>query len=128
MTNAQAEWARCRSWIEAALKFSAGMYEIEDVETSIADGSMVFIPGEYSAVVLEIVIFPKGKMLSVFLGGGERGQAIEECSGKMDACITAYAKANECKWVKFLCRPGVEHYATKLGYRKQWSVMIKDVE
>lgn len=104
------------------------MYGIEDVEAAIANGSMVFIPGEHSAVVLEIVAFPKGKMLNVFLGGGERGEAVEECSGKMDASITAYAKANECKWVKFLCRPGVEHYAKKLGYHKQWSVMIKDVE
>ena len=127
MTDAKSEWARCRPWIVKAVKYTAGMYEIGDVEKAIEDGTMIFIPGKYSAVVLEVASYPNGKALNVFLGGGENGKAIDEYLTKMDACIVALAKSSDCRWITHYTRASGERIGERIGYRKQWTVMIKEV-
>ena len=127
MTEAQEQWKRCKPWIEQALEYTNGMYDIEDIEKAIEDGTMVFVPGEHSALILEIVSFPRGNSLNVFLGGGEKGNAMREYIEKMDACVIAFARAYSCRWITHYTRKSGERIGEKLGYRKQWAVMIKDV-
>ena len=49
MTAMQAEWARCRDWIRAAVE-PIGLYDIADIEDAIAKGEMHFWPGRHCAV------------------------------------------------------------------------------
>lgn len=127
MTKAQEEWARCRAWIEGALEFTAGLYDIEDIEKAISEGRMIFIPGVHCAVVVEVCIYPNGKALNVFAGGGERGSCIDEYMERMDPCVVALAKSFDCRWVTHFTRASGERLGKRLGYRKQWSVLMKDV-
>lgn len=88
---------------------------------------MIFVPGKHCAVVLEISIFPNGKALNVFGGGGEGGKALKEYMKGMDKFISDFAKNADCRWVLHHCRPSGEKIGKRLGYRHLWSVMIKDV-
>lgn len=128
MTPLQAEWARCKDWIAAALPYCGGFYEIEDIERAIADGRMIFLPGQHCALVLEICTYPNGKALNVFARGGEKGgKTVREYSEKMDPFIEAFARNADCKWVMHHCRPGGERVGRGLGYRRLWSVIVKEI-
>lgn len=126
MTDAQAEWARCRDWIISALPYNGGTHTIEDIEKEITAGTMIFVPGKHCAVVLEISTFPQGKALNVFGGGGESGAALKEYLSSMDRFICDFAKNAGCRWIMHYCRPSGEKIGKRLGYRKLWSVMLKD--
>lgn len=127
MTPAQVDWARCRDWIVSAIPYNGGTHTIEDIEAAIAKGEMIFVPGKHCAVVLEISTFPQGKALNVFGGGGESGEALKEYLGRMDEFISNFAKSAGCRWVMHYCRPSGEKIGKRLGYRKLWSVMVKDI-
>jgi len=127
MTEAQEQWKRCKPWIEQALEYTNGMYDIEDIEASLAEQTMVFMPGENSALVLDIGQTPKGKVLNVFLGGGEKGKTLREYIERMDASVVAFARANNCRWITHHTRLSGERIGKMLGYRKLCAVMIKDV-
>lgn len=128
MTDIHSEWARCREWIAEALPYCGGLYEIEDIEKAVGDGSMIFLPGTHCAVVLEICHYPNGKSLNVFAGGGEKGgKTLREYSDHMDPFIAGFAKKADCRWVMHHCRPSGERVGKKLGYRHLWSVMVKEV-
>lgn len=121
------QWARCKAWIEEALEYANDMYQIEDVERSISDGSMIFIPGLHSAVVLEVNIYSGGKALNVFAGGGEVGYTLQEYIDRMDDCVVALAKALDCRWVMHHARPSGEKIGKRLGYKKLCTIMIKEI-
>ena len=125
--NLTEDWARCRSWIENALTL-CGMYDIEDVERAIEEGRMHFWPGEHCAAVTEIILYPNGKALNVFAGGGETdGGALAELTQKMEPAFLAWARTNDCRWILGFGRKGWERVCAKMGYRHLWSVMAKDV-
>lgn len=128
MTPAQGEWARCRSWIASALPYTGGTHNIEDIERSISDGSLIFIPGHNMAVVLQIAAHPNFKELIVFLGGGEHGgKTLREYRERMDPFLVDFAKAADCKRLTHFCRDGSIPLGERLGYRKLCTVMIKEV-
>ena len=71
------ELERCRPWIEAALEYSGGTHEFEDVAKGIVEGRMQLWPSPRGCIVTEIVVYPKKKTLNVFLGGGELDQLLD---------------------------------------------------
>lgn len=109
------------------MPYNGGTYAIEDIEAAIDKGEMVFVPGNHCAVVLEISTFPQGKALNVFGGGGETGEALKEYMSAMDKFIGDFAKNAGCRWIMHYCRPSGEKIGKRLGYRKLWSVMLKEV-
>jgi hypothetical protein len=128
VTPLQVEWARCREWIVAALPYTGGFYDIEDIERAIANGTMIFLPGKYCALILEICSYPNFKVLNVFLGGGSGGgKTLKEYCDHMDPFIMDFARNADCKKVMHHCRPSGERVGKKLGYNHLWSVMVKDV-
>lgn len=125
--SAAAEWARCRNWIETALTDS-GLYEIGDIEQAIEEGRMHFWPGRHCAAVTEIMLYPNGKALNVFAGGGETGAALAELTEGMEPAFLDWARANDCRWILGFGRKGWERICAPMGYRRLWSVMAKEVE
>ena len=71
------ELARCRPWIEAALEYSGGTHDFIDVAEGLHKGTMQLWPAPKGCIVTEIVVYPKKKLLNVFLGGGELDQILE---------------------------------------------------
>ncbi len=127
MTEAQEQWARCKPWIEDALKYAGGMYDIEDVEKEIADGTMIFLPCDHSAYIFEFINYPRGKALNVFAGGGEKGKTLREYMTRIDPYFVALAKAQGCRWVTHFTRLSGERIGKSLGYRKQTTFMVKEI-
>jgi hypothetical protein len=67
----------CRPWIEDALAYSGGTHTFEDVERRILESHLQLWPAERGCAVTEIVIYPRKKVLHVFLAGGEMDQIID---------------------------------------------------
>ena len=86
------ELERCRPWIEAALEYSGGTHNFEDVSKGIVDGNMQLWPSPRGCIVTEIVIYPRKKVLNVFLGGGELDQLLD-----MHSDVTSWAKHYGCE-------------------------------
>lgn len=128
MTPAQSDWARCRDWIASALPYTGGTHTIEDIEQAISDGSLIFVPGKHMAVVLQIVPHPNFKELIVFLGGGEGSwKTVKEYRDQMDPYLVELAKQLDCRCITHCCRDGSTRIGEKLGYRKLYTVMTKEV-
>jgi hypothetical protein len=121
------EWARCKSWIADGLEFAGGLYDIEDVERKINSGEMVFLPAPHCAVVMEVMPFPNAKILNVFSGGGEPGEALREYKEIVDPFIADFAKRMGCKEVWHHCRKSGERVGRSLGYVHRWSIMVKEI-
>lgn len=126
MTTAD-DWPRCKGWIEAAIKPS-GLYEIEDIERQIAEGSMEFWAGENCAAVTEISIYPNCKVLNVFAGGGTRGKALKELTRKMEPAFLDWGRLNGCKKIMgFGIYEAWKPVCERMGYKMLWTVMAKDI-
>lgn len=127
MTPAQAEWARCRGWIEAAAATS-DFYTLEYIEEGIASGRMTFWPGEHGAVVTEFLEYPKGRALNVFAGGGDNQKALREFLYSFDPRLSAWAGANSCRWIMVTGRAGWQRVGNALGYKPAWNVIAKELQ
>ena len=85
------EIKRCKKWIEAALEYSGGTHAFEDVADGINKGVMQLWPTPRGCIVTEIVVYPKKKVLNVFLGGGELDQILD-----MHNDVIQWAKVQGC--------------------------------
>ena len=70
------ELERCKDWIESALAYGGGTHLYEDIVEAIVAGKMQLWPAENSCLVTEITLFPRKKVLHVFLGGGDLDEII----------------------------------------------------
>ena len=120
--NAQAEWARCRHWIEAALPYTRGALTIEDVEAGIISGQFMLWPGDGAAAVTEFITYPQLKALNIFLVGGSRAGMRE-----LEPRILDYAKQNGCKRLMAGGRRGFERIAGRFGFTHAWSCFVKEI-
>ena len=65
------EFKRCEKWLEDALDYAHGTFDINDVFNDVVNGTAQFWPGKNSAVVTQIVPYPRKKVLHFFLAGGD---------------------------------------------------------
>lgn len=120
MTPAE-ELLRCRPYIEAALEYSEGTHEFSDIVDGIVEGRMQFWPAEKSALVTEIVIYPRKKVLHVFLGGGD----MDEIKGMYDA-VQSWGAHMGCTAMTVTGRPGWVRALRDLGFRPSHQTVIKE--
>lgn len=126
VSDIQSEWARCRPWIETALKTN-DFYTIEYIEDQISTSIMTLWPGSHGCVLTEFQTFPNGRALNVFGGGGEENAVLQEFVEVFDPCMVNWAKMNKCKWIVIYGRPGWQRVGRGIGYRPVWNVIAKDV-
>lgn len=122
----EAEWARCRPWIEAALENQHGTYLVEDVEAEIAAGRAVFWPGRRAAVVTEFIEYPRRRALNFWLLGGDGRELVKH----MRPAIEAWGAANGCDlFLGFGShdRPSWGRALTRFGYAPGWNAYVKDI-
>jgi hypothetical protein len=113
----------CRKWIEDALEYSGGTHTFEDVTQSILSGRMQLWPAERACAVTEIVVYPKKRVLHVFLAGGEMGQIID-----MVSSANAWGKAQGCTSMTIAGRKGWERVLAKHGYKPVMTVLEREIE
>ena len=75
--------AEVRGWLSEALREGDDRHDITDIEAGIEDGDYALVEGVHTAIVLEIVRYPRRKILRVFLAGGETGKALPELIAKL---------------------------------------------
>ena len=124
LTPAQADWLRCKPWIEAALSYAHGTHTIQDVEDAIGSGHMQFWPGENCALVTELIDYPRKRALNFFLIGGDLQELVE----KWEPHICEWARKAGCTHVIGVGRRGFERVFRSRGYSPVWFVIMKDLK
>lgn len=112
---------RFRPHIEAALAYADDTYGYDDVAQMVMDGSCQAWPGEQSVVITEIMLFPRKKVLNIFLAGGNLNE-IEA----MTPLILQWGKEQGCEAATFTGRRGwARTYLTKQGWSESLVMFAK---
>ena len=117
------EIERCKPWIEAALKHSGGTHVFEDVEKGIRESRMQLWPAPRGCIVTEIVVYPRKKLLNLFLAGGELDQLLD-----MYDDMKAWAELQGCEAAELTGRLGWKRVLEPLGWKTQHVNFRKDIE
>ena len=117
------EVSRCRKYIEAALEYSGGTHTFDDIVAGIFSQKMQLWGNKKSAVVTEIVVYPRAKVLNYFLAGGD----LDELK-QMRPHIEEWATGLGCNRVTLSGRPGwAKTFLKDEGYKPTWYVMAKEL-
>ena len=116
------EFIRCRDYIEAALEYTKGTHTIQDIWDGIVTGNFQFWPGEKSAVVTEIQIYPQAKVMHIFLAGGDLEELLE-----MEKSVRAYAKTIGCNSMSISGRRGWLRIFERDGWKEVCTTIAKEL-
>jgi len=97
----QEQLDRLRHHVEAALEYSGGTHDFEDVVQMVEDHRLQLWPAKDSVVLTEIIDYPRLKNLHYFLAGGD----LDELS-KMRPLIESWGKTIGCTRVTLAGRRG----------------------
>ena len=117
------ELERCRPWIEAALEYSGGTHSFEDIALGIKEARMQLWPSPRGCIVTEIVVYPRKKVLNLFLAGGELDQLLD-----MNSDMNAWAKQQGCTGGTLTGRIGWKKILEPMGWKLIHSYYGKEVE
>jgi hypothetical protein len=115
------ELERCREWIEAALEYSGGTHNFDDVVEGLKSGVLQLWPTPRGCIVTEIVLYPRKRVLNVFLGGGELDQILD-----MHTDVVDWAKAQGCTALTMSGRAGWKKSVAPHGWKPQHSTYVKE--
>ena len=113
---------RCRGWIESALAYSGGTHEYRDIVDGVLEGRMQLWAGDSGCAVTEISVYPKKKVLHVFLAAGDMDQIIDF----QDSAIQ-FAKMNGCDSMTIAGRSGWKRVLDKHDWREQFVVLEREI-
>jgi hypothetical protein len=113
---------RCRPWIEAALEYSGGTHLFEDIDAGIKSGRFQLWPAERGCLVTEILVFPRKKVLNVFLGGGDLEQLVD-----MHDAVAAWGVQQGCTSATINGRPGWKRVYASRGWKPIFTTLGKDL-
>jgi hypothetical protein len=116
------EFERCRPWIEAAMQYSGGTHDFSDIANGVSSGRMQFWPAPRGAAITEILVYPKKKVLNVFLAGGDMAQVLD-----MIADAKAWGKCHGCTSISMTGRKGWARVLNKHGWKEQFVTMAQDI-
>lgn len=99
-------------------------HTIEDVEAGLVEGRYQFWPGERSACVTQIIDYPRKRVMSFWLVGGD----IKELFSVIEPEARQWGESVGCLGFMAmpLDRPGWERMATKLGYAPKWRIYRRE--
>jgi len=114
------ELERCKGWIESALEYGGGTHHYEDIVEAIVAGTMQLWPAKDSCLVTEITVFPRKKVLHVFLGGGDLDEIID-----MHSSVVQWAKDQGCESLTMTGRKGWLRALKDNGWKSQLVLLEK---
>ena len=112
------EWTRCAPILEAALD---GTYSLDDVRDEIECGRAQFWPMQKSAAVTVIQDYPRGRVLRVWLAGGDLGE-LQHYLPVLDN----YGREQGCAAIELEGRKGWERALP--GYHAHRVVLRKEID
>ena len=119
----QEQLDRLRHHVEAALEYSGGTHNFDDVAEMVEQNRLQLWPAKDSVVLTEIIVYPRLKNLHYFLAGGD----LDELS-RMRPLIESWGKSIGCTRVTLAGRRGwAKTFLKDEGYSPQWSVMAKEL-
>ena len=114
---------RLRQQVEAALEYSGGTHNFDDIAEMVESHKLQLWPAKDSVVLTEIIVYPRLKNLHYFLAGGD----LDELS-RMRPLIESWGKSIGCTRVTLAGRKGwAKTFLKDEGYSPQWSVLAKDL-
>ena len=118
-----AEWARCASWLDAALDHAGRTHSLRDVKAAVDRGEARFWPGERSALVAAHEQDPGERRLLIWLAGGER----DELEDRLLPLAEAWGRAGGCRRALVIGRAGWERTLRTKGYAPLARIIAKDL-
>jgi hypothetical protein len=119
----QEQLERLRHHVEAALEYSGGTHNFDDVAEMVEQNRLQLWPAKDSVVLTEIIVYPRLKNLHYFLAGGD----LDELS-RMRPLIESWGKSVGCTRVTLAGRRGwAKTFLKDEGYSPQWAVLAKDL-
>lgn len=119
--NVLEELLRCRSWIEDALEYAGGTHLFEDIVAAVIEGRMQLWAGEKGCAVTEIIVYPRKKVIHVFLAGGDMSQIID-----FEESALEFGRMNGCTTMTLAGRKGWTKVLDKHGWKESFVVMSKE--
>ena len=116
------ELERCRPWIEAALEYSGGTHTFDDVVDGITSGRMQLWPAPRGCATTEIVLYPRKKVLHVFLAGGDMDQILD-----MIDSAAAWGRTQDCTALTLAGRLGWQRVLDKHGFTPVLVTMERNI-
>lgn len=123
MNDLSAELIRCRAWIEAALEYSGGTHNFADIVQGIHSNKMQLWPSAKGCIVTEIVVYPRKKLINIFLGGGELNQILD-----MHSDVISWAKQQGCSGMTMTGRLGWKKPLAEYGWKVLHQSYAKEFE
>ena len=114
------EIERCRKWIEDALEYSGGTHTFDDIAELIGKGRLQLWPAKKSCIVTEITVYPRKKVLHVFLGGGDLDEILD-----MHQSVVQWAKDQGCSSLTMTGRKGWVKALKDDGWKSQLVLLEK---
>lgn len=114
---------RCKPWIEAALVYCNGTHEWDDIVAGIASSKMQLWAAPRGCIVTEIVVYPRKKVINIFLAGGELDQIMD-----MEHDIGQWAKSHGCTGGMMTGRLGWKKPLMENGWKLQHVSFHKEIE
>lgn len=112
---------RLRHHVEAALEYSGGTHDFDDIVEMVGKNQLQVWPASQSIVLTEIIVYPRLKNLHYFLAGGD----LDELS-RMRQMIESWGKSIGCTRVSLAGRRGwAKTFLKDEGYSSQWTVLAK---
>lgn len=116
------ELERCRPWIEAALERSGGTHIFNDIVDAVIEGRMQFWPAQDACAITEVIVFPRKKVLHVFLAGGKLETIVD-----MNDSAVQWAKAIGCDGMSIAGRKGWVKVLKKKGWTESFVNLALEV-
>ncbi len=116
------DWKHCKPLLEEALSYTGGTHTIDDVQGALLQNRMALLAGENSALVCEIVDYPRLRALHVFLAAGNLTE-IKSMNDRLDTT----ARFLGCSRITLAGRAGFARALKEFGYEKKWTCLSKDI-
>jgi hypothetical protein len=116
-------WERSKPFLASALEQSGNEYTVDDVLREVQDDHAIFYPTSKGASVFRIVLYPRKRMLRIWLAGGD----MESSIGNILEAAEYHAAKNECDGIEVLGRRGWERVLKPHGYEHKRVMLIKEL-
>lgn len=122
MINVFEEFKRLSPQIEAALEYTKGTHTLDDIWHGIVEGRFQFWPGDKSAIVTDIEIYPQRRVMHIFLAGGDLEELLE-----MEKAVEAYASTIGCNSMSISGRRGWLKVFQNDGWQEVCTTIAKEL-
>lgn len=116
--------AEARQYLEPALDYAGGTHLWDDIVQGIAEGRFQFWPGIRSAIITEIIEYPRQRTLHFFLAGGNQPELEVMLPG-----ILQWGRSRGCTSASLVGRQGwTRSFLTRTeGWKPRSVVMTKEL-